>query len=162
MRHPSPAARAIRNKPAATTTAPVARATRSPARCETLDGDGGRHDSHRAKVLHLDRRSRDAQRKGCHSEHGLDEEVTDAHDRRQRRAGSEEQRRNAKKGLLGGSLGKHPCEIPRRCSPAFEAATTTKISSAFVVFVMAAPPDARLVAPLGGAVEPLVQAPVAR
>ena len=31
MRHPSPAARAIRNNPAATTTAPMARATRSPA-----------------------------------------------------------------------------------------------------------------------------------
>jgi hypothetical protein len=31
MRHPSPAARAIKNKPATTTTAPVARATRSPA-----------------------------------------------------------------------------------------------------------------------------------
>jgi len=31
MRHPSPAARAIRNNPATTTTAPVARATRSPA-----------------------------------------------------------------------------------------------------------------------------------
>src|SRR6266436_990349 len=31
MRHPSPAARAIRNNPAAMTTAPVARATRSPA-----------------------------------------------------------------------------------------------------------------------------------
>src|SRR5712691_9339706 len=31
MRHPSPAARAIRNNPAPTTTAPMARATRSPA-----------------------------------------------------------------------------------------------------------------------------------
>ena len=30
-RHPSPAARAIKNKPAPTTTAPMARATRSPA-----------------------------------------------------------------------------------------------------------------------------------
>src|SRR5882757_3172257 len=33
--------------------------------------------------------------------------------------------------------------------------------SALVVLVMAAPPDARLVAPLGGAVEPLVRAPEA-
>src|ERR1700682_6434163 len=37
--------------------------------------------------------------------------------------------------------------FPRRCS------------SAFVVLVMAAPPDPRLVAPLGCAVEPLVHAP---
>src|SRR2546423_6541376 len=33
--------------------------------------------------------------------------------------------------------------------------------SSLVVLVMAAPPDARLVAPLGGAVEPLVHAPKA-
>jgi hypothetical protein len=38
MRHPSPAARAIKNKPTPTTTAPMARATRSPAgaRCSTV------------------------------------------------------------------------------------------------------------------------------
>src|SRR2546428_9865669 len=48
MRHPSPAARAIRNDPAPTTTAPMARALTG--RCETFDGDGRRHDSHRAKV----------------------------------------------------------------------------------------------------------------
>src|SRR5438128_4871567 len=52
-------------------------------------------------------------------------------------------------------------KFPRRCSSGFEAATTTKISSAFVVLVVAEPPDARLVAPLGGAVEPLVHTPEA-
>src|SRR5918996_2539306 len=36
-----------------------------------------------------------------------------------------------------------------------------RLRSALVVLVMAAPPDARLVAPLGGAVEPLVYAPEA-
>src|SRR3989442_15174032 len=35
------------------------------------------------------------------------------------------------------------------------------IASAFVVLIVAAPPEARLVAPLGGAVEPLVHAPQA-
>jgi hypothetical protein len=50
MRHPSPAARAIRNDPAPKTTAPMARATHSPAGCETFDGDGCRHDNHRAQV----------------------------------------------------------------------------------------------------------------
>src|SRR5439155_14680702 len=34
-------------------------------------------------------------------------------------------------------------------------------ASALVILVMAAPPDARLVAPLGGAVEPLIHAPEA-
>src|SRR3979411_2858083 len=34
-----------------------------------------------------------------------------------------------------------------------------RLCSALVVLVVAAPPDARLVAPLGGAVEPLVHAP---
>src|SRR5206468_35870 len=36
-----------------------------------------------------------------------------------------------------------------------------RLRSAFVVLVVAPPPDARLVAPLGGAVEPLVHAPEA-
>src|ERR1700737_25529 len=36
-----------------------------------------------------------------------------------------------------------------------------RFRSALVVLVVAAPPDARLVAPLGGAVEPLVHAPEA-
>src|ERR1700693_5719327 len=38
---------------------------------------------------------------------------------------------------------------------------TTKISSALAVLVVAAPPAARLIAPLGCAVEPLVHAPEA-
>src|SRR2546428_13677091 len=40
-------------------------------------------------------------------------------------------------------------------------ATTTRLRSALVVLVVAAPPGGRLVAPLGGAVEPLVHAPEA-
>src|SRR5206468_12415688 len=51
--------------------------------------------------------------------------------------------------------------FPRRCSSGFEAATTTKISSAFVVLVVAAPPVARLVASLRCPVEPLVRGPEA-
>jgi len=157
--HPSPGARAIRNNPAPTTTGPDGSRDALTGRCETFDGDGCRHDSHRAKVhdpddqedrhqtgtavaavesetqavssgrarvgrqrtaapgclpaagqvtrlpraelervgdeddhadrdrngarqrrlLHLDRRQRDAQRKGGHSEHGPHEEVTHAH-----------------------------------------------------------------------------------
>src|SRR2546422_6992022 len=38
---------------------------------------------------------------------------------------------------------------------------TSALRSALVVLVVAAPPDARLFAPLGGAVEPLVHAPEA-
>ena len=50
MRHPSPAARAIRNNPAPTTTAPMARATRSPAGARRSTVMAARHGSHRAQV----------------------------------------------------------------------------------------------------------------
>ena len=160
MRHPSPAARAIRNNPAPTTTTPMARATRSPAgarrstvmaaptttiarrsmtpmtrriairpaqqwmqwsprrrpcrqavpasagsvrprpgdvpaagqvtclprreleRAGDQDDhtDRERHRARQRRLLHLDRRQRDAQRKGGHAEHGPDEEVPHAHE----------------------------------------------------------------------------------
>ena len=50
MRHPSPAARAIRNNPAPTTTAPMARATRSPAGARRSTVMAAPDDRHRAKV----------------------------------------------------------------------------------------------------------------
>src|SRR3989441_7502795 len=49
----------------------------------------------------------------------------------------------------------------REISPPAVAPRQPRLRSALVVLVMAAPPDARLVAPLGGAVEPLVHAPEA-
>src|SRR5918996_6098430 len=57
--------------------------------------------------------------------------------------------------------GKSTAETPKKaCWDARSEAMRRKIS-ALVVLVVAAPPDARLVAPLGGAVEPLVHAPEA-
>src|SRR2546427_3713289 len=47
--------------------------------------------------------------------------------------------------------------LPRRAT----SVRTSASRSALVVLVVAAPPEARLVAPLGGAVEPLVHAPEA-
>ena len=49
-RHPPPAARAIRTNPAAHDDDPDGSRDALTGRCETFDGDGGRHDSHRAKV----------------------------------------------------------------------------------------------------------------
>src|SRR5688572_915315 len=48
MRHPSPAARAIRNNPDDDGSDGSRDALTG--RCQTFDGDGCRHDSHRAKV----------------------------------------------------------------------------------------------------------------
>src|SRR5206468_6864480 len=47
--------------------------------------------------------------------------------------------------------------IPRR----FITLMTPRFGSALIVLVVAPPPDSRLVAPLGGAVEPLIHAPEA-
>src|SRR5439155_851277 len=43
--------------------------------------DRDRYGARQRRLLHLDRRQSDAQRKGGHSEHGPDEEVTHAHER---------------------------------------------------------------------------------
>jgi len=47
------------------------------------DADRDRHGARQRRLLHLDRRQRDAQRIGGRSEHGPDEEVAGAHDRGQ-------------------------------------------------------------------------------
>src|SRR5882672_29234 len=54
-------------------------------------------------------------------------------------------------------------DMRREISPSAQAATRRqpRPRSALVVLVMVAPPDARLVAPLGCAVEPLIHAPEA-
>src|SRR5206468_3048532 len=73
--------------------------------------------------------------------------------RSQRRAALRRRRR------LAGSLARKPCVVR---SPVLGCAQRhPRLGSALVVLVVAVPPDARLVAPLGGAVEPLVHAPEA-
>src|SRR6202049_4552386 len=52
-------------------------------------------------------------------------------------------------------------DMRREISSLAVAPRQPRLRSALVVVVVAAPPDARLVAPLGGAVEPLVHAPEA-
>src|SRR5688572_19130012 len=54
-----------------------------------------------------------------------------------------------------------PATSTRWSRPSPATGGTSESGSALVVLVVAAPPDARLVAPLGGAVEPLVHAPEA-
>src|ERR1700730_6696454 len=79
--------------------------------------------------------------------------ITDRHCR----AGGEERRRDAEQGVSGSSLGTMRREIAR---PAV-APRHPRRGSALVVLVVAAPPVACLVAPLGGTVEPLVRSPEA-
>ena len=80
-----------------------------------------------------------------------------APDDRHRRAGGEEQRRDAEEGALGSSLGSH-----REISRPAVAPRHPRRRSALVVLVAAAPPDASLVAPVGGAVGPGTGVPDAR
>src|SRR5436309_272454 len=60
---------------------------------------------------------------------------------------------------LAGMLARKPCVV--RSPVSAVAPRQPRRRSALVVLVVAAPPDARLVAPLGGAVEPLVHGPEA-
>src|SRR5437899_433624 len=60
---------------------------------------------------------------------------------------------------LAGKLARKPCVV-RSPVPQLRQ-RHPRLGSALVVLVVVAPPDARLVAPLGGAVEPLVHAPEA-
>src|SRR5262245_8857219 len=64
--------------------------------------------------------------------------------------------------LMQGSLGTSS-ERPRRSVLRTDSLRRRRrrLGSALAVLVVAAPPDARLVAPLGGAVEPLIHAPEA-
>src|SRR6516162_11941038 len=73
-----------------------------------------------------------------------------------RRTGTKEQCRDAEKRLRGGSMGSHASSDPQSA-----VAPRQPRSHSALVFVVAAPLDARLVAPHGGAVEPLVHAPEA-
>src|SRR6516164_2079120 len=62
---------------------------------------------------------------------------------------------------LARKLARKPCVVRSHVSPCADDTPTWRLGSALVVLVVAVPPDARLVAPLGGAVEPLVHAPKA-
>src|SRR2546428_3341559 len=60
---------------------------------------------------------------------------------------------------LAGELARKPCVV--RSPVSAVAPRQPRRRSALVVLVVAAPPDARLVAPLGGALQPLVHGPEA-